>query len=661
MNTTLNLGISYPLNLVPLIFTYPNCSRRLRNDPLPLSELILGSPLQATGLANGPFATYHRDTASHMPDSTCVGISRANTSTSVPTVAAVTAPPTAASAKADSSPNTETAGKHRAVRAQTPLKIGVLKSYLKDYTAPDKEFLLQGLEFGFHIPFEGCLPPLTVRNHRSVLSSPDVVSQMIDKECKLGRVAGPFSTPPLSNFHSSPLGLVAKKEPGSFRIIHDLSFPIGRSVNSGIPPECSKVRYQTLDDALKIIVGLGGECLIAKADIESAYRIIPIHPDSVHLLGFTWEDHFYYDRCLPFGLSISCRIFEAFSSAIHWILSFHFNVPSLTHIIDDFMFFGPPKSLVCSTSLLAFLTLSADAGIPIKAPKTCPPSSNAILYGIEVDTSAMEARLPQEKLDRSRSAVTAMLGRNKTTLKELQSLLGLLNFVCLVIFPGRCFLRRLFALTKKASQPTHFIRLTQEAKLDLEAWLVFLDEFNGITLLRQRRWLSSAKLHLFTDAATSVGYGAVLGNDWVAGLWPGTWKSFHITIMELYPIVLAVELWSARLSNCSIIFHCDNMAVCHIINSHSSKDPIVMILVRRLVVASMKFNILFHGLHIPGLLNPLADALSRQDLDKARSLAPSLAAAATPVPPSLLPEGILERKFWRQLWPLRPDKSMAGH
>ena len=471
----------------------------------------------------------------------------------------------------------------------------------------------------------------------------------------MGRVAGPFLSPPLINFHTSPLGLVAKKEPGSHRIIHDLSFPEGQSVNSGIPSQCTKVHYQNLDDALEIIASLGVGCLVAKADIESAYRIIPIHPDSVHLLGFTWEGMFYYDRCLPFGLSVSCRIFEAFSSAIHWILEHCFRVPKITHILDDFMFFGSPNSHVCSSSLLSFLTLAEEAGIPIKTPKTCLPSTLTVLYGIEVDSAAMEARLPRDKVEKSVAAVHEMLSKKKTTLKELQSLLGLLNFVCQVIYPGRSFLRRLFHLSKKATRPRHFIRITNDARLDLYAWLDFLSNFNGITLLKQRRWVTSAKLHLYTDAATSAGYGAVLGNNWVSGLWPDDWKAFHITIMELYPIVLAVELWSSRLANSAIMFHCDNSAVCQIVNAHTSKDPTIMILVRRLVVSAMKYNIIFHAVHVPGLLNPLADALSRQDLVRARKLAPSLAPAATPVPSFLQPGAILKLKSWEQLWHQRPE------
>ena len=80
-----------------------------------------------------------------------------------------------------------------------------------------------------------------------------------------------------------------------------------------------------------------------------------------------------------------------------------------------------------------------------------------------------------------------------------------------------------------------------------------------------------------------------------------------------------------------------------------------MTLIRRLVVCAMKSNILFHAVHVPGLLNPLADALSRQDMVKARLLAPTLSEAATQVPPSLLPAAILNLRSWEQLWRQRPE------
>ena len=53
------------------------------------------------------------------------------------------------------------------------------------------------------------------------------------------------------------------------------------------------------------------------------------------------------------------------------------------------------------------------------------------------------------------------------------------------------------------------------------------------------------------------------------------------------------------------------MAVVEIINKQSSKDRTLKRLVRRLVLAGLKFNVLFKAKHIPGKSNVVADHLSR--------------------------------------------------
>ena len=59
---------------------------------------------------------------------------------------------------------------------------------------------------------------------------------------------------------------------------------------------------------------------MAKADIESAFRLLPVHPASFRLLGFTLGGEFYFDKCLPMGCAISCAYFEAFSTFLEWLL-----------------------------------------------------------------------------------------------------------------------------------------------------------------------------------------------------------------------------------------------------------------------------------------------------------------------------------------------------
>ena len=127
-----------------------------------------------------------------------------------------------------------------------------------------------------------------------MLNNSSVVDLMIASELKLGRIAGPFSAPPFEDFVISPLGLIPKKEPGAFRLIHDLSFPKGDSVNSGIPREYCSVSYEDYGYFVSILAAYEGRgCYIAKADIESAFRIIPISPLDYHLLGFMVDGQYF--------------------------------------------------------------------------------------------------------------------------------------------------------------------------------------------------------------------------------------------------------------------------------------------------------------------------------------------------------------------------------
>ena len=84
-----------------------------------------------------------------------------------------------------------------------------------------------------------------------------------------------------------------------------------------------------------------------------------------------------------------------------------------------------------------------------------------------------------DKLDKCRSLISEFLRRKKVTLKEVQSLTGLLNFACSVVRPGRAFLRRLIDRTVGIRSPEHRIRLNKEVKQDLKLWLSFLCHFNG--------------------------------------------------------------------------------------------------------------------------------------------------------------------------------------
>ena len=184
-------------------------------------------------------------------------------------------------------------------------------------------------------------------------------------------------------------------------------------------------------------------------------------------------------------------------------------------------------------------------------------------------------------------------------------------------------------------RPCHYIRITHEVREDLKTWLIFLQAFNGKSLMLPQHWLQSSSIGLCTDASRTLGYGAVLGPQWLFGRWDDEWKGQSITLLEFYPIVLAVSVWADSLGNKCISFHSDNRPVVDIINSQTSKDTKVMHLMRKLVLVCLRHDILFRAVHIPGINNNLADSLSLLQVEMFQALSPK--ACPFPVSISSLP------------------------
>lgn len=510
--------------------------------------------------------------------------------------------------------------------------------YLRAYpNRCDAAFLEAGFRDGFRIPGDGSGPVEFVKNLASVRLRPDVVSEKLAKEVSLGRMAGPFSCSPLQNLCVSPLGLVPKKEPGKFRLIHHLSYPRGGSVNDGISADLCKVVYTSLDAALVWVRRYGRGTLLAKTDIEAAFRLLPVHPDSFRYLGCCWDGGFYVDKCLPMGCSVSCAFFERFSSFLEWVVRQESRVSSVLHYLDDFLFLGPAGSRVCLILLRAMERISADFGVPLALDKTEGPVTVIKFLGIVIDSELMECRLPEDKLVDLRRVVGEARVARKIRLRELQSLIGKLQFACRIIPMGRVFCRRLAMLTAGVSSPSHFIRLTADVREDLSIWSVFLEQFNGRAIMLEPA--TNADLELYTDASGSQGFGAYFQGSWCAERWPDSWvrEGFcvNLVLLELFPLVVALFVWAEPLRNKRVRFFSDNLGVVTAVNTQTANSPPVVRLLRHFVLQCLVLNVHFSAVHVPGVLNCIADSLSRFQWDRFRELAPDADEVGLPCPEHL--------------------------
>ena len=143
---------------------------------------------------------------------------------------------------------------------------------------------------------------------------------------------------------------------------------------------------------------------------------------------------------------------------------------------------------------------------------------------------------------------------------------------------------------------------------------MFLKNFNGKTIIRELPVNDSLTLHMYSDAS-KLGFGATFGSEWIQSTWPENWKVLNIALLELFPIYVMINMFGMKLTNSKILFHCDNIAVVSIVNNQTSKDKLIMKLVRPLVLLLLQFNINFKAVHIAGVKNVLADAISRYQVD----------------------------------------------
>lgn len=485
--------------------------------------------------------------------------------------------------------------------------------------------MYNGFENGFKIPYEGPRNDRHSKNHGSAFTQPDLINERLQDEIKLGRVAGPFDSPPLENLLISPIGLVPKSTPGQFRLIFDLSYPHGSSVNSGISKVYSSVAYTHFDEITKMVQREGQGSYLFKVDIKSAFRLLPIHPEDFSLLGMEFQEKYYVDKCLPFGLSVSCALFEKFSSFLEWHIKHSTKSDKLIHYLDDFCGCNRQRD-VTKTILEQTLNSFDMLGVPVAEDKVEGPSTRIKFLGLEVDTEQMLVQLPIDKLNDLRSCIDEVLKQKskKITLRSLQSLIGKLNFACRAIVPGRAFCRRLIDATIGATRPFHKIRVTRGMVEDLLVWKSFLDNHNGASMMISE--VSESHLDLFTDAAGSIGFGAYFDGHWTNGKWPAYLLDVdNIALKELFPIVLSLFLWGVKFKNQKVVFFCDNSAVVIMINKQSSKDKLCMHLLRMLVSICLEKNVVFKAKHIPGLDNDIADALSRFQHSRFERLAPAFA------------------------------------
>ena len=197
------------------------------------------------------------------------------------------------------------------IPVSSQLNVNVWKNELKDYW--DQQ-LLQLIEFGFPLDFNrNCVLRHEEGNHSSATEFPRDVDAYIEEECKFNTILGPFESNPIPGAHISPFMTRHKPNSERRRVIIDLSWPTGASVNAGIDKQTYlgsefELTFPSVDDITNELKRLGRGARLYNVDVSRAFRLVKGDPGNYDLLGIQWRG-VYVDTCLPFGTRHGSQIF----------------------------------------------------------------------------------------------------------------------------------------------------------------------------------------------------------------------------------------------------------------------------------------------------------------------------------------------------------------
>ena len=320
---------------------------------------------------------------------------------------------------------------------------------------------------------------------------------------------------------------------------------------------------------------------------------------------------------------------------------------SSIHYLDDFLFVGPLGTGECGVSLQLAERICKRLGVPLAVEKREGPAQVLVFLGIILDSVRMELRLPEEKLQRMPAMVEEWLPRRSCTKKELLSLIGHLQHAARIVKPGRPFLRRMIDLSSSTQELHHHIRLRGEFKSDLQWWLLFMERWNGVSMMSSLGW-ATPEVVLTSDASGHWGCGAFLASgEWFQLRWRGEWQEVHITAKELLPIVMACAMWAGRWRSKTVKCLCDNAAVVAIIRVRTEQaSPGDASDAYNLSLFTARHNVAIIAEHLPGKENGAADALSRGNLDLFFRQVPTANKDPAAIPQELLDVLVHQQPDW---------------
>lgn len=454
---------------------------------------------------------------------------------------------------------------------------------------------------GYRIPFK-TKPPLSMPNFRHQTSQSVEMSEIIEKMLVQGVLEAAEVTPSfISTIFLRP------KSDGTLRPIFNL-----KNLNWFIHP--GKFR---LINVQRVPHFLQAKDWMAKIDLHQAYFHLPVKECHRRFLRLIYADKLLQMTCLPFGLSSAPK---TFASLTNWIAQKlrERGIRILVYLDDFFLVNQDPDTLNSQTQVT--LNMLKQLGWIINTKKSVLKPRRAleflgVMWNPWQNTKYLPERLSTKVVDQT----TQLLKRGVATLKDLQTITGLMNFASFVVQRGRLHYRATQAMSNKLlkSATSKHVPLLTDVKQELEWWRDHCKTSSMIHI--------PPTTHYLTTDASDIGWGAQLDHLDLKGTWLLPQQRLHCNQKEMLAIINVLKDHGHRLSSESLLIQCDSRTVVsYLRNEGGTKSAALTSLTQRLFQILDQFNIHMAIHHIPGNYNCDADHLSRKKVSPEWHLLPRL-------------------------------------
>ena len=391
--------------------------------------------------------------------------------------------------------------------SHSQINIALFEELLVGYDPIETAYVVLGLKGGFSMGLLAGGPRPPERSWASSFLSNEgrlIINSYLEKEVALGRIFGPFDSPPRGEFWAGhvvyPMSVAPKKD-GGHRIISNLSFG-GKllSINGFIPKNERTTSYPSFLEIAQAITFIGlSEVFFAVFDIREAYRVLNIRSEDWKYSIISWQKYsggprlYYIDGCMVFGGAPNCKIFNKFGDSLSHILrdaGFARDVAGVILVLQRLIKYLDDHLLMAGSAVMVnqildrMLETMARLNIPVKDSKTIRAAPTVKFLGymwvprfdrITLDDkrwSEIEGRLDVFHL---------LLISLTASAQDLRKLTGLLVWASVVIPTAKIFnrgfhtvLQRLKATSLPASEAkliiidNHF--LISDVLVDLSWW-----------------------------------------------------------------------------------------------------------------------------------------------------------------------------------------------